>query len=260
MVLECHFDGTRVLVPALVLMRALFRPTKFLLPMMFRAQALDRIRFLDFTCTPTEVVVGANWYGAYGSGDEVRECISWMTFFPSAVRLAASVHDSAMRGEIGMNMPHGNARTTMHGLKLGDALFVTEMRVMSIHTDEEPILAAKGCPQDFVLRDVYREGHYKGGLTVISKIPPAKNGELDVSDAEWAEIEPMLLEGQRRNSERVSQRHLFDAILQKINFNTSWRTLVPKSGQGNNARFAERNWRSRETLFPSLEILRTMRT
>ena len=49
MVLKGKFDGVQVVIPALVLMRALFRPTKFLLPLMFRAQALDRVRFLLWT-------------------------------------------------------------------------------------------------------------------------------------------------------------------------------------------------------------------
>lgn len=259
-VYECQFDGVRVVVPALVLMRALFRPTRFLLPGMFRPQALDRIRFLDYTRTPNEVVVDARWCGWYRSGDDANQCISWMTFFPSAIRLASSVHEFAMRGEIGLSMPQGTARVTMHGKKLGGALFVTEMKVMLIHANEEPILAATGCSREIALRGVNRDGHSKDNLSEISKIPFTENGELDVSDSEWAAIEKTLLEGQEKNRVKINQRHLFDAILHKINNSISWRTLLPKSGSGNNARFAERTWRSRETLAPSLEILLAMRT
>ncbi|SDP92872.1 Putative transposase of IS4/5 family [Rhodoferax sp. OV413] len=259
-VFECRFDGVRVVFPALVLMRALFRPNKFLLPVMFRPQALDRIRFLDYTRTPTEVVVDASWRGTYRSGEEVNQCISWMTLFPSAIRLASSVHEFAMRGEIGMSLPLGSARATMHGLNVGGILFVTEMKVMAVHANEDPIPGATGCSQDFVLRNVSYDGKLKSSLAEISKFPIGKNGELGVSDLEWTAIAPTLLKGQERAREILNQRHLFDAILQKINFCTSWRTLAPKSGTGNNARFAERNWRSRETLMPSLEILMTMRT
>ena len=260
MVLKGKFDGVQVVIPTLVLMRALFRPTKFLLPLMFRAQALDRVRFLDFTRAPTEVVVDATWNGTYRTGDEVRQCISWMTFFPSAIRCASSVHEFAMRGQIGMDMPHGSARATMDGLKVDGVVFVTEMRLIAVHADEEPIFSAAGCSRDFVLRDVYRSGSSKGSLTEISKVPNGQNGDLDVSDSEWKAVESTLLEGQWRLRETINQRHLFDAILKKINYGTSWRTLVSKSGTGNNARFAERSWRSRGTLLPSLEILRTMRT
>jgi hypothetical protein len=259
-VLKGELDGVQVVIPALVLMRALFRPTKFLLPLMFRAQALDQVRFMDFTHTPAEVVVDAHWSGTYRTGKEVNECISWMTFFPSAIRLAASVHEAAMRGEIGMSMPRGSARSTVQGLKFAGVLFVTEMKVISIHTDEEPISAATGCSQNFVLRDVYRGNPLEGGLTKIGMIPLASNGELDVSDSEWTAIESTLLSGQIRNREKINQRHLFDAILDKINTRTSWRELIPKSGTGNNARFAERSWSSRGTLLPSLEILRALRT
>jgi hypothetical protein len=259
MVFAGEFDGVQVVIPALVMMRALFRPTKFLLPLMFRPQVMDRVRFLDFTRTPIEVVVDATWSGACRTGDEVRQCISWMTFFPSAIRLASSVHEFAMRGEIGMTMPNGSARATMAGLKIGGVLFVTEMRVVTVHADEEPILAASGCTRDFVLIDVCRDGPSKGSLSEISKIPIGQDGDLDVSDLEWTAIEPTLLAGQRRLGETINQRHLFDAILQKINFGTSWRALVPKSSSGNNARFAERSWSSRATLLPSLEILRNLR-
>jgi hypothetical protein len=260
MVLKGKFDGVQVVIPALVLMRALFRPTKFLLPLMFRPQALDRVRFLDFSRAQTAVVVDASWSGAYRTGDEVRQCISWMTFFPSAIRFASSVHEFAMRGEIGMNLPHGSARATMDGLKVDGVLFVTEMRLITVYADEEPILAATGCSREFVLRDVCRDGPVMGSLAEINKVPNNKNGDLDVSDTEWNAIEPTLLKGQLRRRETVNQRHLFDAILKKINFGTSWRNLIPQSGSGNNARFAERSWQSRGTLLPSLEILRTMRT
>ena len=145
------------------------------------------------------------------------------------------------------------------GRSLDKRLFVTEMRVVTVHADEEPILAASGCTRDFVLIDVCRDGPSKGSLSEISKIPIGQDGDLDVSDLEWTAIEPTLLAGQRRLGETINQRHLFDAILQKVNFGTSWRTLVPKSSSGNNARFAERSWSSRATLLPSLEILRNLR-
>lgn len=259
MVLKGRFDGVQVVIPALVLMRALFRPTKFLLPLMFRAQALDRVRFLDFTRAPTQVVVDATWNGTYRTGDEVRQCISWVTFFPSAIRCASSIHEFAMCGQIGMDMPNANARATMDGLEIDGTLFVTEMKLIAVHAEEEPITAAAGCSRDFVLRDVGRGGSLKGSLTELSKIPNGQMGDLHVSDSEWEAIEPTLLEGQRRLRETINQRHLFDAIVNKINFGRSWRTLVPQSGTGNNARFAERSWRSRGTLLPSLEILRAMR-
>lgn len=259
-VLEGELDGVQVVIPALVLMRALFRPTRFLLPLMFRPQALDRVRFLDFTRSPTEVVVDASWNGAYRTGDEVQQCISWMTFFPSAIRFASSVHEFAMRGQIGMDMPHASARVTMDGLKVDGVLFVTEMRVISVRANEEPTLDATGCSREFVLRNVCRSGSKKAILTEIEKIPNGKSGDLDVSDSEWKSIEPTLLKGQRRLRETVNQRYLFDALLEKINVGTAWRTMVPKSGTSNNVRFAERSWRSRGTLLPSLEILRNLRT
>lgn len=260
MVFVVEFDGVKAVIPALVLMRALFRPTRHFLPLMFRPQALDRVRFLDFARTPAEVVVDVNWSSFYRSGDEVGQCAEWMSFFPSAIRLAASIHEFAMRGEIGLTVPHGSARATMHGLKLDGVLFVTEMKLISVHANEEPILAAAGCSPDFKLRDVHWDGPSKGSLCEFGKVPSGKSGGLEVSDLEWMAIEPVLFQGGQRSRETINQRHLFDAILQKINFGTSWRKLVPQSGTGNNARFAERSWRSRGTLLPSLEVLRTMRT
>lgn len=259
MVLEGELDGVQVVIPALVLMRALFRPTKYLLPLMFRPQALDQVCFVDFERSPVDVVVHATWNGTYRAGNEVQQCVSWMTLFPSATRFAASIHACAMRGQIGMEVPQGSARVTMDGLKVDGVLFVTEMRVVTVRAGEEPILVATGCPREFVLRSVSRTGSSKGALTEIDKIPNGADGELSVSDSEWNLIEPTLLKGQRRLRETVNQRHLFDAILKKINFGTVWRALVPQTGTGNNARFAERSWSSRGTLLPSLEILRTMR-
>jgi len=260
MVLEGELDGVQVVIPALVLMRALFRPTKFLLPLMFRPQALDHVCFVDFERSPVDVVVHATWNGTYRAGDEVQQCVSWMTLFPSATRFAASIHAFALRGQIGMEVPQGSARVTMDGLKVDGVLFATEMKVISVRANEEPILAATGCSRDFVLRNVSRSSSRKANLTEIGKIPNGKSGDLDVSDSEWKAIEPTLLEGQRRLSETVNQRYLFDALLEKINVGTAWRTMVPKSGTSNNVRFAERSWRSRGTLLPSLEILRNMRT
>lgn len=50
----CHKD-VRILIPALVIMRAFFRPTRYLLPQMFAPQALDHVRYLDCSYSPPQV-------------------------------------------------------------------------------------------------------------------------------------------------------------------------------------------------------------
>lgn len=53
-----------------------------------------------------------------------------------------------MHGQIGMDMPHGNAGATMARVKVDGLLFVTEMRLIAVHADEESIFAAAGCSRD----------------------------------------------------------------------------------------------------------------
>lgn len=259
---ESRLDGARIIVPSLVLMRAFFRPIKYLLPDMFRPHAMDKCCFVDFSQLPSKVIIESYWHsdGYMNGHGDINQPLSWMNFFPSAGKLAASVHQNAMLGNIGIEMPQGSARLTMHGVEVGDALFVTEVRIVSIHTDEQPIPEAVGHSKDIVFRGITDKGPSKGAVILTPKVLTGSDGRIEVTDPEWSAVEPLLLKGQMRRRESLNQRYLFDAILTKINSNVSWRKLVSKSGTGNNAQFAHRSWNSRGTFAPSLELLNKMRS
>lgn len=254
---------SELLIPSLVLLRGLFRPKKHLLPLMFGPHALDQICHLDFSVQPPRVVLEGRW--AFEShrqrSGELEQPVRWMNCFPSAANMAASVHRMALDGRIAVELPRARARVFVHGLRRGRQFLVTKLTTIEVVPQEEPADFARGLGS----RILYRrpcfgpDGSSRNIDTNARVVPRHPDDSVEVTDSEWAAIEPLLLSGMREASIKLDQRAILDGILAKHAHDISWRQATFRAGNKSNAQYAYRNWVARGVYQRVLVVLDDIR-
>lgn len=251
-VYEFQVRQTTFQVPALVLMRALFYPGKHLLANMFRPQGLDNLGFLDEdNLHLLNGLVRSRGTGGYKwDNDAVRARLRWMYVYPSAYRMAHSVHEHALSGAIGITLPEATIQGIVTGKKVGDTYYVTDLAVKKIEPQERAFDHLQNISSN-VISDVEVS-------STLTKVISESGHLCPLSDDEWHAIQPILVP---RSLHRclLPQRDLLDAVLFKLQTGTPWRKLLCKSGTHENAAQAYRTWKERGTFGPAIEQLRIMR-
>jgi hypothetical protein len=256
-VFEFQVRQTRFLVPALAVMRALFRPNKFLLPTMFLPQALDRVAFIDYSApaSPT-LVVDASWAqaGSRFMTQQIHDTLVWMFSAPSARIMAGSVHTAALAGRIDLLLPVGESWLTVRGAKIDDTYFVSEIGISYLKTTEPVGLTENASTGrlDFLTTTACKG---RAGF-----VPAHADGTIDVTDEEWDVISPILLAGMSTHRLKLNQRDIFNGILTKLNTGLPWRKVSYTLGSVTHAIYAYRSWGRQGTLPPALAILIELRS
>lgn len=249
LIYEFQVRETKVQVPALVLMRALFYPAKYILETMFRPQALDAIGFFADEAVHVDSTLTK---GSYGWANQmVRSSLRWMFAFPTANKMAHSVHEYAMRGRIGLELPDATVRVTVAGKKIGDTYYATELTISRLFALEQTFDHFPKLP--LLVHESAGTQAKPADLTV----PVGVHG-VELSNDEWREVEPVLL-SRTRHRPRLSQRDLFDSILKKLYTGTPWRKITYKTGTFIHASQAYRVWKQCGTFAEALDLLRELR-
>jgi hypothetical protein len=254
-IFEFDWCDTKFVVPALVLMRALFRPERHLLPTLFGIQGLDHSVFLDYATNPPEPIIHAHWgknrFRCATAG--IKAGLTWLTCFPSAGQMTDSIHQHALSGTIGLNLPSAKISGAVYGKKIDKTYFVSTMNVSAVTPTEAPYAFASEHPRQVQLMP--------SGKVFVSpvKVPSKPEGSIELDDTEWVAIQPILLEGLQLNRLKLDQRFLFDNILQKIHTNTGWKKIECKVGKWSNTQRAYEIWRKNGALVKAVNLLTTMR-
>ena len=124
-------DGTRILVPALVLIRGLFRPHALLMPLVFTPGNVDLMGFVDYSNDPPTVVLDGAEQMTLNKRDAASryEPVRWMLSSTSAHQCAHSIYLHSLGGRLDLRLPQGQLRLVLHGRKVGAILFVTKVTV-----------------------------------------------------------------------------------------------------------------------------------
>ena len=261
-VFEVQHDDKTYLVPALALMRALFRPTPKLLHEMFGPSALERTLWLDYSNGTADIVVDAKW-----ATSSVKERHSnwqgplrWMASRLTARRMADSVHRNAMAGRLALNLADCEAEVVLSGSQGPNAVLVTEARILSITPSEHPDLPVIGCEHRIAFLDRDWAKGRNLNKRVSTPVPSHVDGTLELTDDEWSAIGPLLAGARKRAySYELCQRSLFDGVLRKLATGETWRNSTYKVGDWRNAATTHRTWTRRGTFEQALEVLRDMR-
>lgn len=248
-VYEFQVRDTKVQVPAIVLMRALFVPSKHVLPMMFKPQAMDDIGYLN----GNDLEIQAAWVkpGHRCMTDAIKNTLRWMFAFPSANEMANSVHENALRGRIDLKLPAATVRLSVRGKKIESTYYATEIVVSKITAQESPFSSL--CDVSSLVTET-RGSAAKAPDESI----PLREDQVALSDYEWQAVQPVLL-ANGRSTAKHSQRDLLDAILWKLHSGMPWRKVVYKTGSYVHASRAYRIWLERGTFNAALDLLRDMR-
>lgn len=252
-VYEFQVRQTKFQVPALVLMRALFYPGKHLLAAMFRPQGLDNLGRLEGDSLHLlQGLVRARGTGGYKWDNQaVRSRLRWMYVYPSAYRMAHSVHEHAMHGHIGITLPATTIQAVVTGKKDGDTYYVTDMAIRKIEPHEQAFDHLQPASSE-VVQDRERP-------SMLTNVASDSVYSSPLSDKEWDAIQPILVPNSIHRC-MLPQRDLLDAVLFKLQTGTPWRKLLCKSGTYENAAQAYRTWKQRGTFGPAIEMLQMMRS
>lgn len=254
------------IVPALALMRALFRPTKNLLPEMFMPQALDRQCRLAVSESKARVEVDAPWAtkAIAEQSSDWRQLFTWLMAHPSAYEMAGSVHAQAMEGEFGLQLPMAEMRMVFRGMGTGTTMFVTDVSITTITPQDERLFDMQDSTSVVTLFDrkvpLGKKGTF-GSITSHLKVPCHCNGSSELNDTEWTRIEPILLSARQRPREfELSQRELLNGVLHKLASGQPWKEVAYTTGSWSNAYTAFRRWSARGTFDKVLSALTESRS
>lgn len=251
--------GLQYFVPALALMRAVFRPQLKVLPMLFKAQGLDEI------CSVADGHVAFNIRSTSTNNlhtlAAVVEPYLWLQSFPSARQMASSVYAQGCAGRISLDLPLARVRLTALGVPEGKHFWVTELAIATVEALEEPLPHAselKARKFSFVSTRRISPGAKvlpSEELGADGDGPlPLRDGLSAVSDVEWALIEPKLgpVLGRRQIHDR---REMLNGILAKLCTGRPWRDVEYTVGTFGTAVRQYASWRSSGKWEAVLEVI-----
>lgn len=235
----------RYVVPALVLIRALFRPTKPLLPYLYRLQSLEDL--LEFSsedsATPIASLtyLGQNYFRR--DRHQLVRPLSWMYCFPSARLMWASIYHQGRGGAIGLTLPAAQAKVLLKGMIRGHNVYVTSIHLDSVTALEEPFEFALSHPRD--ISYLVESWAGRRNRNRPKALVALRGDKATLSDAEWDAIE-VILENTNpfKRTTAVHPRAMVDAVLEKLCRGTPWKdTSYPAGVTQSAAASAWHRWR-----------------
>ena len=251
-------DGIEFVVPALALMRAFFRPTRYVLPLMLLPQGIEHI------CIPGDdnghcgLSSSESWPSKRHTKDRASGVLplSWLYSFPSARGMCGSLHGHALAGHLGMSLPLAKAHAVLHGLKIGKSFYVTDFRIMSLDALEPPFDFAENHSRAIPFYSVNNKcvGGRRAKPLRDREVRPNQTGTFAVSDPEWDAIEPLLTT--KRNAFRSHDARLqFDGVVEKVGTGVSWRNMSWSTGTWETASSALQRWKKNGVWAKALVVL-----
>lgn len=223
-VFQFEHEGLTVFVPALAVIRALFKPASVLFRLAFTPLGVDLISHVDWSQNPPTVVIdcpqAARVLGRAQYGARQIEALRWMQTSRSARSCVQSTHTYALAGQIGLDLPTGHACMAFHGVKVGRTFFATQMSMNAVEVAEEDSLTGKA--ERFCLHASQDKARAAPARDIEFNIPPKADGTWELSEAEWGVVAGLLLADNKRRIARADNRSLVDAILVKLGTKCAW--------------------------------------
>ncbi|MFV9475175.1 transposase [Advenella sp. RU8] len=254
-------NGLTGYVPVLVLMRAFFKPHKFVLPAVFTPVGVDLLSFVNYAESPPTVVVDDNNLRQHGKhwhcGPNKTKLLYWLQISKSANGMAQSVYKNALRNKLGLLLPKGQVRIIFHGQKAGDKFYVSKATLISVSISAEDSIA---CKNEEIIFHAMADPAQKATASIRNiTIPLHLDGQSAVSDDEWAVVEP-LLKREKNGRLRLPQRELLNVVLNKLASDVSWKKVARGDFSITDLTAAFRRWTTTGRFELVLDCLRGMRS
>jgi hypothetical protein len=240
-VFEFMVGERRFVVPALALMRAMFRPHRYVLEGVFRPQGIEHICHPTISDDSFSVEPARKWpsLAQQAPQSSVRQALNWLYCFPSARAMCGSVHEQIMANKIGLTLPIGSARIAVQSVDIGNSSYVSAITIVTLDTPEPPYEFA-GSQSDHIEFNrglqaaIVRRNGNRCCLRDKSLLRHP-DGSTNISDREWDEIKPHFSLRCSAAKLKHDQRLLLDGILAKLINGTPWHRTAYKAGNGVNA-------------------------
>lgn len=216
--------ATPYLIPASVLIQAMMRPLQKIHQFLFKPQGLESF------CTPLlgtdkpnlginlstrELFDGHNRMPTWFTG-----VYSWMSCFPSANRMWASVYNSANCGRLDIELPQALLTMALTSVKHGEVNLVTKILISSIEADEPPFTFASKHTSKIELLSTSKPNQRAINQHRFEILPRGEVWQL--SDKEWHAISVAM---PHSNGNKYAMREIIDLILVKLGTGCPWRRL-----------------------------------
>ncbi|SAK79052.1 hypothetical protein AWB77_03835 [Caballeronia fortuita] len=218
-----HHLGLRVLIPALVVTKALFTPNAIFFNHLYRPASLDQVVAPVMHATGLSCVLIQ-----LGLSRRVRvtppkpALLQWMYFFPSARGAFASIRTNALRKAIGLELPKLLADGVLTGSLHGRVFVASSMCLHHLKPKEQAFSWAGKQPVEFTLRST------EGALERLN--PILKNTNLiggpngwGLADTEWSQLKHIIRPYHIEASN--DDRMIIDAILIKLATGMGWHNV-----------------------------------
>lgn len=258
-VYETNAGDTRIVAPALALIRGLCAPSRHFIPAVFAPQVLDRLTRIDWATQPPSICfdIRESEYMMRSRYSDMTPVFAWMWSHCSAHEMVHSIHAHAMLGRLDLTLPRARARIAVHGLRRGNSFFVSRLFVLSIQPTERPLPIYRQTSELYRYRGTSADTEAPRRISIsdYAHIPKKADGSICVSDDEWAQIAPLLESDSARSRIVLDQRAILDALLTKLATGAPWRRIPCRQGNHHNIQYAFRAWAVDGRLARVIEIL-----
>lgn len=205
-------NGVTWRIPTLALLRAIFRPARFLMGPLFRPQFLDLCAFGIRGPSSSPQFVGTAATCMNADARKPIPALSWFWQDKLAWEMASSVHDHAMQGRLDLDLPPIEVELGLEGLALGRSLFATKAAIRTVYLqpdDEE-------CePLRLRLNAAASAGKSVAGKLAQLKAVKTLTGRQLTTEEEWSALVVYLKE-RRKSKYEGSRKQIFDGLLMRL--------------------------------------------
>ncbi|WP_321795283.1 hypothetical protein [Caballeronia sp. J97] len=214
--------GLRLLIPALVLTRALFMPNAIFFNHLYRPSSLDQLvapvlQATGLVCAPLHRDLRRR-IGAAASGPTR---VQWMYCFPSAREAFASVYANALRRAIRLALPKLVGDAVLTGTLHGRVFVASAMSLHRLEPNEHAFSWAGEQPTQFILPSADRSGTQLNPVLKKSELIEGPNG-WRLADSEWLRLNHIIRANPADGPN--DDRAIVDAILIKLATGMGWRS------------------------------------
>lgn len=225
---EFEADSNRYIIPAGVLMCAMFRPFHGISKYVFAPQGLDNLCMPYGNCEKPELMFFVHPRTAAGiqadKGQGILNSLSWMHCFPTARKMWSSVLEYARKGVLGLKLPTGKVKFAGSGRRMpSGAILIQSFRIRLLETSEEPLelysMHTRLIEFERILHKINApkiERTCQKDNTI-----PLRDGHWQLTDAEWAAMEKFVVIKHRKGASEIA-RKLIDLQLQRFSQGLSW--------------------------------------
>lgn len=220
--------GKSYIVPAGVLLLAMFRPFHGIARFLFAPQGLDNLCMPHGNLKNPEVLFFGSPRSATGmqlhNAQGIVNSLSWMQSFPSGRQMWSSVLEFSKQGQLNLTLPKANIQYFCigHELSLGP-IYIREIRIRLLEAEELPFESFSNHSRLIEFERVLHKLHnpksilrHPGDTSI-----PLRNNESKLTDAEWSELKYIVLYRIRENG-NVRTRRVMDLILEKLSKGLIW--------------------------------------